>query len=101
MIVDDPEQDDTGIPHRGAINPVDGTLFLDTAPTAEDAGNVYTYQYKKDLSLEDATDTVPFEDNVFRAMVPAWVQLWKRDRRKEFDQDAKSNGTDKVIAEAK
>lgn len=28
-------------------------------------------------------------------------RVFSEDRRKEFDQDAKSNGTDKVIAEAK
>lgn len=81
----DPEQDDTGLPHWGVIRPTDGKLFLDRAPTSEEAGRVYTYQYDKDLSLSSSSDTVPFSDAVFRAMVPAWVQVWKREMRNEFD----------------
>ena len=87
MLQDDLEQDDTGLPHFGAIRPTDGSLYLDVAPTATDNGNVYTYQYDKDISLSAATDTVPFSDAAFRAMVPAWVQLWKREIRNEFDGD--------------
>lgn len=85
MLIDDPEQDDTGLPMLGAISPVNGEIHLDRAPDAADAGNIYTYQYDKDTSLSLATDTVPFSDATFRAMVPAWVQLWKRERRNEFD----------------
>ena len=83
----DPEQDDTGLPHFGAISPVDGELYLDRAPTSDDNGNVYTYQYDKELELTAATSEVPFGNAVFRAMVPAWVQLWKREMRNEFDGD--------------
>lgn len=85
MLVDDPEQDDTGLPHWGAIRPTDGELHLDRAPTSAEAGRVYRYQYDKDLALSLAADTVPFKDITFRAMVPAWVQLWKREARNEFD----------------
>lgn len=87
MLIDDPEQDDTGLPHYGVIRPTDGALFLDRAPTSADNGKIYTYQYEKNLALSAAADTVPFGDPVFRAMVPAWVQLWKRERRNEFDGD--------------
>jgi hypothetical protein len=87
MLIDDPEQDDTGLPHWGAISPVNGEFHLDVAPTAEDNGKVYTYQYDKDVSLSLATDEVPFSDAVFRAMVPVWVQLFKRERRNQFDGD--------------
>ena len=87
MLIDDPEQDDTGLPHYGVIRPTDGALFLDRAPTSADNGKIYTYQYEKNLALSAAADTVPFNDPVFRAMVPAWVQLWKRERRNEFDGD--------------
>jgi hypothetical protein len=86
ILVNDPEQDDTGLPHYAAISPVDGTLYLDRLPTATEADKVYTYQYDKDLELSAATDTVPFGNLVFRAMVPAWVQLWRRDQQREFDQ---------------
>lgn len=85
MLVADPEQDDAGLPIYAAINPVSGELHLDRAPTSVENGRVYTYQYDKELALSAAVDTVPFKDVVFRAMVPAWVQLWKRERRNEFD----------------
>lgn len=85
LLIDDPEQDDTGLPHYATIRPTDNMIYMDRAPTAEDAGRVYTYQYDKELELIAATDTVPFTDAAFRAMVPAWVQLWKREMRNEFD----------------
>jgi len=87
MLLADLEQDDTGLPHYAAISPVDGELYLDRAPDAADNGKVYTYQYDKELVLTLAADTVPFKDVVFRAMVPVWVQLWKREKRNEFDGD--------------
>lgn len=87
IIVADPERDDTGLALCAAINPSTGELYLDRTPTATEAGRVYTYQYDKDLELSDAADAVPFGNTVFRAMVPAWVQLWKREMRNEFDGD--------------
>lgn len=87
LLLADPEQDDTGLPLYGAINPTNGELHLDRAPRSEENGRIYTYQYEKDVSLAAAADTVPFKDIVFRAMVPVWVQLWKRERRNEFDGD--------------
>lgn len=87
MLPNDAEQDDTGLPHLAAIRPTDGKLHLDRAPTSLEAGRIYTYQYDKDLELSILTDTVPFENAVFRAMVPAWVQIWKRELRNEFDGD--------------
>lgn len=83
----DTEQDDTGLPRWGAISPVDGKLYLDRKPTSEEAGRVYTYQYDKDLELDDAADEVPFNNAVFRAMVPVWAQIWNREKRKEFDSE--------------
>ena len=87
-LVGDPEQDDTGEPHWGAIRPTDGKLYLDRAPLAADVGKIYTYQYDKTLELTVAASTVPFNDTVFRAMVPVWAQMWKRERRGEFDAPA-------------
>lgn len=86
MLLLDTEQDDTGLPQYGAIRPTDGKLHLDRAPTSVENGRIYTYQYDKALTLTLLTDTVPFGDVVFQAMVPVWVQLWKRDMRQEFDQ---------------
>lgn len=85
MLVADPEQDDTGLPLYGAFRPTDGKFFLDRAPTAVEAGRTYYYQFDKNLAMSTAAATVPFNDAVFRAMVPVWVQLWKRERRNEFD----------------
>jgi hypothetical protein len=87
MLILDPEQDDTGLAWWGIISPVNGQLFLNVTPTATEAGRIYTYQYEKDLSMSLATDTVPFTDKVFRAMVPAWHQLYKREMKNEFDAD--------------
>lgn len=85
LLQHDPEQDDTGLPYYSAIRPTDGALFMDRAPTSVENGKIYTYQYDKNLAITTAAATVPFNDAVFRAMVPAWVQMWKRDRRQEFD----------------
>lgn len=85
LLLWDIQQDDTGTPHYGAINPEDGTLTLDRAPDANVAGRTYYYQYEKDLELGVTTDTVPFSDAVYRAMVPVWAQLWRRELQKEFD----------------
>jgi hypothetical protein len=82
----DPEQDDTGLPIWGAISPVNGYLHLNCAPTSADNGKVYTYQYQKDLVMSATADTVPFSNACFRAMVPVWAQLYKREMKNEFDQ---------------
>jgi hypothetical protein len=85
LLLLDPEQDDTGLPHWAAIRPTDGQLFLDRAPGTEENGNIYTYQYDKSLLMSAAADTVPFTDTCFAMMVPVWAQLWKREMRNEFD----------------
>lgn len=85
LLILDPEQDDTGLPYYAAINPTDGTLQVDRAPTAAENGRIYTYQYEKELVLTLLTDNVPFGNAVFRAMVPAWVQLYRRDQQNDFD----------------
>jgi hypothetical protein len=87
LLTHDLEQDDTGLPHYAVIRPTDGLLHLDVAPTSVEAGRIYTYQYDKNLALTLAASTVPFSDAVFRAMVPVWVQLFKRERRNEFDSE--------------
>lgn len=85
MLLEDPEQDDIGLPTRAAINPVTNELHLNVAPTTSDSGREYVYQYKRDTFLSIATSTVPFDDAVFRAMVPVWSELWKREMRNSFD----------------
>lgn len=85
MLIDDPEQDDEGLPMYGAFRPTDGKFFLDRAPTSENNGRTYYYQYDKSLLLTAAASTVPFNDTVFTKMVPVWAQLWRRDRQNDFD----------------
>jgi hypothetical protein len=80
-------QNFTGLPHFAAISPVDDTIYLDRTPTSAEAGKVYTYQYDRNTAVSAAADLVPFGDPVFRAMVPAWVQLFKRERRDQFDKE--------------
>jgi len=75
----------TGMPSFGAISPIDKLLYLDRIPTAAENGNVYVLFYDKDLELSLAADTMPFDDDVFRAMVPAVYQIWRREKRQDFD----------------
>lgn len=75
----------TGIPYAAAIRPTDGELYLDRIPQAEQVGLVYKYRYDKDVSLSLAADTFPFTDAVYRAMIPAVAEMWKKERHREFD----------------
>lgn len=71
----------TGLPLYAAIRPSDNKLVMDRTPTSAENGNVYNYQYDKDTVLVAATDTMPFNNAVFRAMVDVWAQLWERVKR--------------------
>jgi len=86
LIVADLDQDDTGLPDSAAIRPTDGQLYMNRKPTSAENGRVYNYRYNKELELVVLTDTFPFANTVFRAVVPAAAELWRRHRRKEFDQ---------------
>lgn len=86
MIEWDLQQNQTGQPMYAAISPIDGKLRVEVAPASSVNGRVYTYEYEKDLVLVNASDTVPFNNAVFRSMVPMWVQLYKREMQNEFDQ---------------
>ena len=78
----------TGVPISAAIRPTDGELYLDTVPTADEQGLVYTLWYDKDLELTDAGDAMPFSDAVFRALVPAVAEVFKlyRNGKEDFTQ---------------
>lgn len=86
IISGDIEQDDTGLPSRAAISPVNGRLRMDRTPTSSEDGRSYKYRYDADLELETATDTFPFSNVVFRAMVPAAAELWKLNNERDFSQ---------------
>lgn len=77
----------TGIPYYGAIRPTDGKLYLDSLPTSDETGLVYKYRFDKDTGMNSASDTVPFNDAVFRAMVPAVAEIWKRNQQQSFDPE--------------
>ncbi len=81
----DPETTSTGLPIWAVIRPTDGALYVFPTPTSADNGKVYTYQYDQDTELTAAASTVPFNNFVYRAFIPAAFQLWKRERRGEFD----------------
>lgn len=75
----------TSLPQYAVIRPSDGLLYIDTSPDSTYNGRVYTYNYEKDISISAAADTVPFSDVVFRSMVPAVTEIWKRNQHREFD----------------
>jgi len=77
----------TGLPYLAAIRPTDGKLVIEASPAAADNGKVYQYNYRKDLTLDEAADTVPFSDEVFRAMVPVWAEIWRRLSRRDVDTE--------------
>lgn len=85
LLEDEPEPSNfTGLPQAGAIRPDDGELYLDRVPTSDEDGRTYTYRYEKDAELTVPEDTFPFNDAIFRALVPAAAELWKRERKGEF-----------------
>ena len=78
----------TGLPEWGCIRETDGEIYLDRIPTANENGRTYTVWGDKDLEMSLAADEVPYDDDVFRAMVPVWAKLWERDNRNKFDDGA-------------
>lgn len=81
MLLVDLAQVFTGLPLYAAIRASDNYLVFDRTPTAAENGNIYNYQYDKDTVLTVASDVMPFNNAVFRAMVPVWTQLWERTKR--------------------
>lgn len=76
----------TGLANYAAIRPTDGQLYLDRIPTSVENGLVYKYRYEKDGVLDEAADTMPFTDKVFRAMVPAVSEFWRKRQERSFDE---------------
>ena len=86
LVIDQPfPANETGLANFAVIRPTDGYLYLDKIPTSVENGLVYKYRYDKTLELTAAASTVPFNDTVFRAMVPAVAELWKRNHQRDFD----------------
>lgn len=81
-----------GLPFHGVIEPINGRLYLDYAPTSAEAGRVYQLYYDRDTEVSAASDTFSFDDGVFRAMVPVVAQLYSRQKRGDFDAAAYNRG---------
>jgi len=89
MVVDQTIPSDyTGLPQNASIRETDGELYLDRIPTSTESGKVFTYWYDKDLELTLLTDTFPFKDVVFRALVPAATELIKSQMQNKFSRTA-------------
>ena len=76
----------TGSPHFYAINPTNGNFRLDAIPTSNEAGRVYTYNYRKTIRFSTATDTFPFSDQIVEELMPAVKEVWNRESKEKFDQ---------------
>lgn len=75
----------TGRPIYYAVNPQNGKIRLDTAPTAAEASEIYTYRYTKDLEMSLIADTYPFSDQVARNLYSAVAQLWSFNRKESWN----------------
>ncbi len=76
----------TGQPHYGVIRPTDKHFYLDAIPTSNENGDIYKYRYDKDISLSTAAASFPFDNSVFRALVPAVKQVFFLNDKREFNQ---------------
>ena len=75
-----------GLAYAAAINPTTGYLRLERTPTSTEAGLVYTMIYDKDLIMDAASDTFPFMDSVYRAVMPVVAEMWERKKRNDFNE---------------
>lgn len=87
-----------GLPYAGTINPTTGKFRVDRAPTSNEAGNVYDILYDKDLVMDEATDTFPFSDAAFRAMVPVVTEVFERRNRNDFDEKEYRENLSRALA---
>jgi hypothetical protein len=83
------QNDPTGLPMAGAINTSNSLLSLDRTPTSVEAGRSYELFYDRDTVMTEATDLFPFDDIVYRSMVPAVAHNWREAKQKPFDAGAR------------
>lgn len=78
----------TGLPNWGALDPTHTAtrIYLDRIPTASENGQAFTYYYQKDSGLSLAADAMPFNEGVYRALIPAVAEIWRRYQHKDFDE---------------
>lgn len=82
-------QNYTGLPLNACIRPDNGRLYFDAIPQAAVAGRVYKYIYDKDTVLTLAEENMPFNDVVFRAMVPVVFELYRAIQHNREDEEKK------------
>ena len=75
----------TGRPNYGVVRPSDGYLYLDRIPQSADNGLAYTLTYDKSLLMAVAADTVPFNNDIYTALIPAVVEKIKMERDEQND----------------
>ncbi len=76
----------TGLAYSAAINPTTGSLRLERTPTSTENGLIYDMFYDKDLNMDSASDTFPFMDSVYRAVMPVVAEMWERKKRNDFNE---------------
>lgn len=78
--------DRQGQPRYWMLNPTTGEIEIDSTPTSDENGDVYTYAFEKAVNLTATTDTFPFDDEVVRMLYSAVAEVWNRDRKAQFDE---------------
>lgn len=81
--------DYTGLANYAAIDPTNddpSQLYLDRIPTATENGLVYKYRYERSALMSVAADTVPFNNDIFYALVPAVTEMFNLHHRREMNE---------------
>lgn len=89
----------TGLPLYYAIDPETGEIYLDTLPTSNENGRQYKYLYNEETNFVTSapSGTFPFTDELMRQAIPAVIQTFNRDRRREMYSE---KARDKALAMA-
>lgn len=84
MFADQPDPSDwTGRPVHWTINTSNGQFRVDRTPTSSENGDVYSFLYDKRITIDEITDTFPFSDTAFDAIVPVAAELWSVDQHRD------------------
>ena len=92
LILQDPEEDDTGLPSFCTIRPTDSRLIFDRTPTSDEEGRVYKYRFDSDMALAAFDDEFQMTNPAFRGLVVAAAEMWKLHRHREFSKELFDNG---------
>lgn len=88
-----------GDPSYWAINPVDGSLYLDRCLPTDLHGETYNFIYEKRLELTStmATASMAFTDTAINALMPVVAEDFQRWRKDLFDLDARRKSLARAI----